>query len=117
MAYIIENLPIIIAAIAIVAAVVTFVVWLVKTTPAKRRELINKVLFALAIEAERLYGSKTGQIKKRQVVAWFYERYKWLAMLVSEETLCGWIDEAVTDMNEWLKSNPVGAANIIGTIE
>ena len=111
---IIEHLPIIIAALAVVAAIIGFVVWFVKASPEKRRGVINQVLYSLAIEAERLYGGKTGQIKKKQVIAWFFERYKWLAVFVTEEQIGTWIDEAVDDMNEWLQSNPVGAANIIG---
>lgn len=87
---------------------------LVKSTPKQRQELINKILYSLAVEAERLYGGKTGQVKKTQVIAWFYERYKWLSWLIPESTLGEWIDTQVANMNEWMKSNPVGAKNLIG---
>ena len=49
-----------------------------------------------------------------QVIAWFYARYKWLSWFVTEKTLGEWIDEAVAQMNEWMKSNPTGAANLLG---
>ena len=104
----------IILVIAIVALIGIAVCRFIKVTPEKRKALINQVLYALTIEAERLYGSKTGQVKKMQVIAWFYERYKWLGQFLPEETLGVWIDEAVDKMNEWLKSNPVGAANLLG---
>ena len=101
----------------IVIALVFVIMWFVKATPAKRRELMDQILYALAIEAERLYGSKTGQAKKKQVVAWFYERYKWLALFVSRERVEEYIDAAVDKLNEWMKSNPIGAANLLGEAE
>lgn len=106
------DVVLIIAAIAVVAVVI---VWLVRLAPAKRREVMSNLLYALAVEAERLYGSKTGQAKKKQVIAWFYERYKWLAVVISQDKLSTMIDEVVASMNQWLSVNPVGRANLIGT--
>ena len=103
----------VILGVAAVAAAIAVVVKVIKASPKKRREMINKILFALALEAERLYGSKTGQAKKAQVIAWFYERYSWLSSFVTEEQLGKWIDAVVEYMTEWLQSNPVGAANIL----
>lgn len=108
-----ELIPWIILGIAIVAAIVAVVIYMIKASPEQRREMINKILFALAIEAERLYGSKTGQAKKAQVIAWFYERYSWLSSFVTEEQLGEWIDTVVEYMAEWLASNPAGKANIL----
>lgn len=103
----------VILGVAAVAAAIAVVVTVIKGSPEQRREMINKILFALAIEAERLYGSKTGQAKKAQVIAWFYERYSWLSSFVTEEQLGEWIDTVVEYMTDWLQSNPVGAANIL----
>lgn len=108
-----EMIPWIILTLALAVAIIMVVVSLIKASPEKRREMINKILFALALEAERLYGSKTGQAKKAQVIAWFYERYSWLSKFVTEEQLSKWIDAVVETMTEWLASNPVGAANIL----
>lgn len=109
----VEMIPWIILTLAIAAAIIAVVVSLVKASPEKRVEMINKILFALALEAERLYGSKTGQAKKAQVIAWFYERYGWLSRFVTEEQLGEWIDTVVEYMTEWLASNPVAAKNIL----
>ena len=103
----------VILGVAAVAAAIAVVITVIKASPEQRREMINKILFALALEAERLYGSKTGQAKKAQVIAWFYERYSWLSSFVTEEQLGEWIDTVVEYMTEWLQSNPVGAANIL----
>lgn len=109
----VEAIPWIIIIAALGAAMVAVVISIAKASPEKRVEMINKILFALALEAERLYGSKTGQAKKAQVIAWFYERYSWLSSFVTEEQLGEWIDTVVEYMTEWLQSNPVGAANIL----
>lgn len=103
----------VILGVAAVVAAISVVVTVIKASPEKRREMINKILFALALEAERLYGSKTGQAKKAQVIAWFYERYSWLSNFVTEEQLGEWIDTVVEYMTEWLASNPLAAANIL----
>lgn len=108
-----EMIPWIILTLAFASAIIAVVVSLIKASPEKRREMINKILFALALEAERLYGSKTGQAKKAQVVAWFYERYSWLSKFVTEEQLGEWIDAVVEAMTDWLASNPVAAKNIL----
>lgn len=106
------------AIVAFVIIALTMLVFLVMTiinaTPNKRREIINQILYALAVEAERLYKGKTGQVKKKQVIAWFYERYKWLSLFITEAELNDWIDNVVDSMNEWMQSNPVGAMNLIG---
>lgn len=106
------------AIVAFVIIALTMLVFLVMTiinaTPNKRREIINQILYALAVEAERLYKGKTGQVKKKQVIAWFYERYKWLSLFITEAELNDWIDNVVDSMNKWMQSNPVGAMNLIG---
>ena len=114
MEMILNYLPEILGGAVILAAVILLVVRFIRATPEARRELINRILYALAIEAERLYGGKTGQAKKKQVVAWFYERYKWLALFVSRETVEEYIDAVVAELNEWMASNPIGAANLLG---
>ena len=103
----------VILGVAAVVAAIAVAVKVIKASPEKRREIINKILFALALEAERLYGSKTGQAKKAQVIAWFYERYSWLSSFVTEEQLSKWIDAVVEAMTDWLASNPVAAENVL----
>ena len=108
-----KIIPWAILAFIMIVVLAVFVVTLIKASPTKRKEILNSVLMSLAVEAERLYGAKTGQLKKQQVIAWLYARYKWLAWFVSEEKLSELIDEVVARMNEWMKSNPVGAENAL----
>lgn len=108
-----KVIPWVILVLAVIAAAVVFVVTLIQASPARRKEILNSVLMSLAVEAERLYGAKTGQLKKQQVIAWLYARYKWLTWLISEDTLSKLIDEVVEKMNAWMKSNPIGAENAL----
>lgn len=108
-----KVIPWVILALAVIASLAVFAVTLIQASPTRRREILNSVLMSLAVEAERLYGAKTGQLKKQQVIAWLYERYKWLTWFVSEDALSELIDEVVARMNEWMKSNPVGAENAL----
>lgn len=112
-----DYIAIVIGAIIAVVLLIVFIVAFINMSPEKRRGTINKILYALAVEAERLYGGKTGEVKKKQVIAWFYERYKWMSFFITEEELSFWIDEVVDSLNDWLQSNPVGAKNLIGDTE
>lgn len=111
----IEHIPEIILGITGVIVAVFFIIIMVKATPKQREEIVNKVLFSLATEAEKLYGAKTGQVKKAQVIAWFYERYKWLSIFISEQELSTLVDNTAAKLTEYLKSNPIGKANILGS--
>lgn len=108
-----KVIPWVILVLVGIAAAVVFVVTLIQASPTRRKQILNSVLMSLAVEAERLYGAKTGQLKKQQVIAWLYARYKWLTWLISEESLSKLIDEVVEKMNAWMKSNPVGAENAL----
>lgn len=111
-----NYIPEIIIAILGILAIILAVFVFIRMSPEKRKELIAKIIFALAVEAERMYGSKTGQAKKQQVIAWFYERYRWLALFISEEVLGEKIDIIAAEMTTYFKENPEAAMNILGYI-
>ena len=62
-----------------------------------------KINYSHVIEAEKLLGSSTGQIKKEQVISWFYTRYPVISMFISETDLSRLIDIAVTSINRYLE--------------
>lgn len=99
-------------ALMLAAAVFVFI----RMSPEKRKELFAQIIFSLAVEAERLYGSKTGQAKKQQVVAWFYERYRWLAIFIAEDVLSDKIDKIAEEITTYFKENPEAAYNILGYV-
>ena len=62
-----------------------------------------KIIYSLVIEAEKMLGSSTGQIKKEQVISWFCTRYSVISMFISETDLSRLIDIAVTSINRYLE--------------
>ena len=62
-----------------------------------------KIIYSLVIEAEKMLGSSTGQIKKEQVISWFCTRYPVISMFISETDLSRLIDIAVTSINRYLE--------------
>lgn len=111
---ILEHIPEILIGLVFVIAVVFFIIRYVKSTPEQKKKIIADIIYALALKAEQEYGSKTGQAKKKQVIAWFYEKYPALSYILSEDELGSYIDDVVGDMNEYLKNNPDAARNILG---
>lgn len=109
-----EYLLLILSMVGIIIGIILGILVIIKATPEQRKKLAYNFIYTLAVEAERLYGSKTGQIKKKQVIAWFYERYKKFSWLITQETLEQWIDEAASNLTDWIKNNPLGAQNLLG---
>lgn len=66
---------------------------------------VRKIVTALCVEAEKYLGSKTGQLKKEQVVTWFYIRYKFLGLFITKQTLSNLIDNVVESINDYLEEN------------
>lgn len=111
-----EYLPEIIIGIIIAIGAIVYVIRFIKSTPAEKKAIIGQILYALALKAEAEYKSQTGVAKKKQVIAWFYEKYPALTYVLSESQLSEYIDEIVDEMNLWLKSNPVAQLNILGEV-
>lgn len=111
---IIKYIPDILICIVFLIAIIITIVKLVKSSPAEKKKRIVNILFGLAAEAERAYGSKTGKIKKSQVIAWFYKRYPIMGAFISQETLSDKIDEAAAELTKYLMENPEAAVNLLG---
>lgn len=113
---ILQYLPEMIIALLIIIGAIIYVIEFVKSSPEEKKAMIGTILLALALKAEQEYGSKTGQAKKAQVIAWFYERYPGLTYVLSKEQLGEYLDEIVEEMTEWLKNNPTAQLNILGKV-
>lgn len=114
MEFIIENWPIIVAALAaaavLPAAVVTFAGLPTEAQLAKVKEWL---LWAVT-EAEKDLGGGTGKLKLRQVYDLFVTRFPWLAKLVSFELFSDMVDEALEQMREMLDTNEAVKAFVEG---
>ena len=68
--------------------------------------IVAKIIYGLVIEAEKELGSKTGQLKKKQVISKVYSQLPvFLRFVVNEATVSRLIDEAVHFMKKSLEQN------------
>ena len=68
--------------------------------------IVAKLIYGLVIEAEKDLGSKTGQLKKKQVISKVYSQLPvFIRFVVNEATVSRLIDEAVHFMKESLEHN------------
>lgn len=112
MQFIVDHFSEIVFAVLGVIILVTFIISLIKAPPAARKKIVYNVLYSLCVKAEQEYGSKTGEIKKKAVIAAFYAKYPWMSFFVSEEQISEVIDQAVSDMTKYFEKNTVAAENV-----
>lgn len=105
MDFIVENWYILVGLLAIVAAVVVYIVRFFKQPTEKQLESIKEWLLWATTEAEKRFGSGTGKLKLRYVYDLFAETFPWLAKIISFETFSELVDSALGDMNNLLASN------------
>ena len=105
MDFIVENWYILVGLLAIIAAVVVYIVRFFKQPTEKQLESIKEWLLWATTEAEKRFGCGTGKLKPRYVYDLFAETFPWLAKIVSFETFSKLVDSALGDMNNLLASN------------
>ena len=72
----------------------------------KPNGIVAKLVYGLVIEAEKDLGSKTGQLKKKQVISKVYKQLPvCLRFVVNEATVERFVNEAVHFMKEALEQN------------
>ena len=92
----------------IVLALVFFIFFgiLVSYLASRPNGIVAKIIYGLVIEAEKDLGSKTGQLKKKQVISKVYRQLPvFLRFVVNEATVSRMIDEAVHFMKKSLEQN------------
>ena len=92
----------------IVLALVLFIFFgiLVSYLASRPNGIVAKIIYGLVIEAEKELGSKTGQLKKKQVISKVYRQLPvFLRFVVNEATVSRLIDEAVHFMKKSLEQN------------
>lgn len=70
-----------------------------------RKGNVQKLLVWVCLEAERKYGSKTGQIKLRYAYDWFVSKWPILSALISFEQFGKMVDIALEEMEHLIKTN------------
>ena len=79
----------------------------------KPNGIVAKLVYGLVIEAEKDLGSKTGQLKKKQVISKVYKQLPvCIRFVVNEATVDRFINEAVHFMKEALEQNNSNLASL-----
>ena len=92
----------------IVLALVFFIFFgiLISYLASRPNGIVAKIIYGLVIEAEKDLGSKTGQLKKKQVISKVYSQLPvFIRFVVNEATVSRMIDEAVHFMKKSLEQN------------
>lgn len=58
----------------------------------------KSIILQLVVEAEKYLGSKTGEIKKQQVIAWLYTRYPFMSFIIPRDTMNILIEDQVRQL-------------------
>jgi hypothetical protein len=110
----IDLLQILFVTIAIGVALYQLLVNWKSLSPAERRKRVEACIYSLVLEAEREFGSKTGDAKYASVVKLFYTTLpKSITRWVTVDKLTLLIDTAVGRMETYFKSNPTAKENIL----
>ena len=66
----------------------------------------KQICFYLVCRAENEFGTGTGALKYAAVTSWLYEKLPFVCkLLFSEKQVDRMIEEAVSQMKEWLETN------------
>lgn len=61
------------------------------------KKIFSYILYTLVTEAERQYGSGTGELKKAAVISWLCDKLPAiLKIIITETRLTKWIEDALT---------------------
>ena len=92
--------------IVLAIVLIAFFGILVSYLASRPNGIVAKLIYGLVIEAEKDLGSKTGQLKKKQVISKVYRQLPvFLRFVVNEAAVSRLIDEAVHFMKEALEQN------------
>ena len=104
--FIVEHWDIITLIVAAVAAVV-FAIF------KGNKSVIMRILYTLVTDAERVFGSGTGEQKLAAVVDWIYPRLPAIIkVFVTDKMLVRWIEKALAAAKEAWENNPELIAGI-----
>lgn len=76
-----------------------------KLSKEQQIENIKQWLIFACLEAEKMLGSKTGQVKLRYVYDLFVSKYKFISCLIPFDTFSKWVDGSLIDMRNMISTN------------
>lgn len=93
---ILNNLDVVIFLILVILGLVSYL---------SKKGNIQKLLVYICMEAEKRFGSKTGQIKLRYVYDWFMTKFPFMSLLISFEEFSKMVDKALEEMQHLIETN------------
>lgn len=108
----IYNWYLIVAVLALVAVVALYIMQYFKKPTADQIAQIKQWLMYAVLAAEKELGSGTGALKLRYVYDLFVSRWGWIAEVIKFETFSGWVDDALEQVEQWLKEDVAIAAYV-----
>ena len=116
MKWIIENLYLLVAAVALIGTAVLAVYRFLGLTTENQKKKVKEWLIWACIEAERGLQSGTGQLKLRQVYDMFcaVPAFGWVARFISFDTFSDWVTEALQKVKQMIITNQNLARYIYG---
>lgn len=114
MNYLAENWFLMVAAAAIVGMCIYVVVDITRMPRDEQVDQVREWMLFAVIEAERVLGGGTGQLKLRFVYDMFVERFPWMAKMIDFEWFSELVDEALERMRKMLNTNKAIKAVVDG---
>ena len=117
MEFLIENWPLLIAAVAVIAVAATYLINFFKMPGNAQLQKVKEWLLFAVTQAEKELGGGTGQIKLRYVYDMFVMKFPTLVKFISFETFSFMVDEALDKMRHLLETNQKVEAYVEGEKE
>lgn len=101
---IIDNWWLLVIIACMVSLIVEVVIHFIQEPTDKKIANVKEWLLYAVIEAEKVYGSKTGTLKLRYVYGLAIEKFPWVAN-IPFEVFSSWVDTSLEWMKVQLQSN------------
>lgn len=108
-----DNYALILLALAAVFTAITSVYQIMIKTPNEKEETLNNAiknmknwLMIATVEAEKQFGSGTGQLKLKYVYGIFIDKFPDLATIISFEVFSEIVKDALKEMQHLIETNP-----------
>ena len=105
MRYLIESWPLLVALLAMGGLGCVYIREFADRPTSEQLAAVKEWLLWAVTNAEKELGGGTGRLKLRMVYDWFVQRFPTVSQAVSFEMFSGWVDEALEQMRQLLKSN------------
>lgn len=103
--FLIENWYFLVLILAVVVIAIIAIIKFFRQPSAEQMRKVKEWLLLAVIEAEKIFGGKTGEIKLRYVYDLFIMRFPAIAKVISFETFSFLVDEALDRFKKILETN------------